>query len=62
MRLTLNAGDDQFRELEYGYNGIVWVIAWDANNVVDITKWSNCEGGQLQRFYCVYSYIYSRSH
>ena len=48
---TLNG---PFRELEYHYNCIVWAIVWDRNIEIDIGKWTICEGGQLERFDCIY--------
>ena len=40
MGLTLNEvyGDGQFRVLGYRYNGIVWMIDWDPNKVIDRGK------------------------
>ena len=43
-----------FVELEYHYNGIVWVIIWEPNKVIDIGKRSTCRDGQLERFDCSY--------
>ena len=37
----------RFRVLEYHYNAIVLVVAWDLNEAIDIRGWSICEGGQL---------------
>ena len=31
---------------------------WDPNEAIDIRMWSICGGGQLERFYCIYMYIY----
>ena len=45
----LNNG--RFRELEYHYNGFVWVISWDPNEVIDIGEWLICGGGRLERYY-----------
>ena len=39
MRPTLNGGGGRFRDLEYCYNGIVWVIAWDPNKSINIREW-----------------------
>ena len=39
-----------------------WMIVWGRNKVIDIGEWSACEGGKLERFYCIsvsiYMYIY----
>ena len=40
-------------DLERRYTGIVWVIVWD-RKAIDIGEGSICEGGQLERFYCIY--------
>ena len=52
MEPTLNGpfrGGGRFRELEYHYNGIVWVIVWDPNKAIGIGEFSICGGGQLER-------------
>ena len=43
----------QFRELEYFYNGITWVIVWDPNNAINTGYSSNSRGGRLERFCCI---------
>ena len=47
MGLSLNG---PFRQLEYHYNGIMWVIVLDRNKAIDTGEWSICGGGQLERF------------
>ena len=34
---------------------LIWVIAWDANKVINIGEWSLYGGGQLERHYFIYN-------
>ena len=44
---------DRFRQLEYSYNGIGWVILWDPKKATHIGKLSTRGGGSVrERFYC----------
>ena len=29
------------------------MIVWDPNKAIDIEEYSNCEDGQLERYYCI---------
>ena len=51
-----------FSELEYDYSGILWVIIWASNKVIDIGVWSNCGGSQLGHSYCMYKYVNTHTH
>ena len=46
-------GSGRFMELDYCYNGIVWVIIWDPNQATDIGEWAICGGGRLERISCM---------
>ena len=37
-------------------NYTIITIVWHPNKVIDMREWSICEGGRLERFYCVYLY------
>ena len=61
-------GGDRFRELEYHYDVIVWVMVQDPNNAIDIGEWSICGSGRLERFeyiifqqQCAFSLIYPQN-
>ena len=47
-------GGDQYRELEYCYNGIVLAIVLDPNKEIYIRELSICGGGRLERLYCTH--------
>ena len=34
------------------------VIVWDPNKAIDLGEGSICGGGRIERFYCIYIYIY----
>ena len=50
-------GDGRFKELDYHYNGIVWVIIRVRNKAIDEngSVQSVEVVGWLERFYCTYS-------
>ena len=48
-------GDGGFSELEHLSVG---VIVLDRNKTIGIEEWSICGGCRLERFYCVYTYIF----
>ena len=51
-------GDGRFKKLDYHCNRIVWVIVWDVNKTIDIGEWLIYGGGWIERYYCIYIYIY----
>ena len=51
-------GGGRFREFEYNYNGIEWVMVWNPNKVIDIGHCLICGGGRLERFTDIHIYIY----